>query len=317
VVRSALAEIEGFHAVQIGEIADVSIVSSLVADLRLLLAELLENATNFSPPGAPVVIFASLAGECRIVVVDHGLGMGQARLDDENKRLVERERLDVAPTSMLGLFVVGRLARRHGLAVRLDHSEERGITATVAVPSRLLSPANVVVAPTVVPAPAAARQLELISDRSTAPFAWFQSSRRRLAAVAVARPAGAPDTRVEQRKSPPVPAPPISVGLASVTDMDPARRPLPRRPVPARANVEEPAQANSVEQTAVTTRSGLSRRVPGTHMVAPMSKPHNDELTARVVRDPEAERDMLNDYLSGLARGDAEPGGSTLAERRS
>lgn len=328
VVRSALAEIEGFHAVQIGEIADVAIASSLVADLRLLLAELLENATNFSPPGAPVVIFAALAGECRIAVVDHGLGMGQARLNEENQRLVERERLDVAPTSVLGLFVVGRLARRHGLAVRLDHSEGRGITATVAVPSHLLSPANshppgpanVVAAQTVMPATVPPRSIEPISDRPSTPFAWFKPPRE-LTAVAVARSAGTPDTRVEQWKSPPIP-----VGRASVSNVDPASRPLPRRPVPARANVDEPAKTTvdpparaNVEQTAATTttRSGLTRRVPGTHMVAPMLKPRDDEPTARVVRDPEAERDMLNDYLSGLARGEAEPDGSTLAERRS
>jgi hypothetical protein len=55
---------------------------------------------------------------------------------DENRRLVERERLDVAPTNVLGLFVVGRLARRHGLFVRLESSGERGVTAVVQIPQR-------------------------------------------------------------------------------------------------------------------------------------------------------------------------------------
>ena len=99
VIRSALAEIEGFRAVELGEIADVAVAAASSADLRLLLAELLENATNFSPPGSPVVVSATLAEECRIAIVDHGLGMSQAKLDEENRRLVERERLDVAPTT--------------------------------------------------------------------------------------------------------------------------------------------------------------------------------------------------------------------------
>ena len=54
VIRSALGEIEGFQTIEIGEISDVAVSAGLVADLRLLLAELLENATNFSPPGTPV-----------------------------------------------------------------------------------------------------------------------------------------------------------------------------------------------------------------------------------------------------------------------
>src|SRR4029453_2460534 len=81
--------------------------------------ELLENATAFSPPGSNVDVNARRThdGWCQVSIVDHGIGMTGARLVEENRRLVERERLDIVPTSVLGLFVVGRLARRHGLAV--------------------------------------------------------------------------------------------------------------------------------------------------------------------------------------------------------
>src|SRR5690606_7258449 len=116
VIRSAVAEIAGYRAVRVGQLADVAFVAAGAGYLRLLLAELIENATNFSPPGSPVHVTAELGEECHIRVVDHGLGMSPARLAEENRRLVERERLDVAPTSVLGLFVVGRLARRHGLS---------------------------------------------------------------------------------------------------------------------------------------------------------------------------------------------------------
>ncbi len=87
VIRSSLAEIEGFRSVQLGEICTVTVSAGLVGDLRLLLAELLENATNFSPPGNPVEVSATLDDECRIDIVDHGLGMSPTRLAEENQRL--------------------------------------------------------------------------------------------------------------------------------------------------------------------------------------------------------------------------------------
>ena len=144
VIRAALTEIEAYQSIDIAEVADIAVTAGLAGDLRLLLAELLDNATNFSPPGSRVSVSATVESDCRIVIVDHGLGISQARLDEENSRLLERERLDVAPTTVLGLFVVGRLARRHGLAVRLDHSDARGITATVRIPERLLASSSAV-----------------------------------------------------------------------------------------------------------------------------------------------------------------------------
>jgi signal transduction histidine kinase len=143
VVNAALADIEGHQAVELLDICDVTITAGLVADLRLLLAELLENATTFSPPSTPVRVRATLAERCRVAIVDNGLGMSTIRLAEENQRLVERERLDVAPTTMLGMFVVGRLARRHGLTVRLSPSPERGVTATVDIPVGLFAPSQV------------------------------------------------------------------------------------------------------------------------------------------------------------------------------
>jgi hypothetical protein len=64
--------------------------------------------------------------------------MNPQRMLEENHRLIERERLDIAPTTVLGLFVVGRLARRHGLQVRLRPTAGGGTTADVAVPAALL-----------------------------------------------------------------------------------------------------------------------------------------------------------------------------------
>ena len=79
----------------------------------LLLAELLENGTSFSPPHTEVEVDAQAfaGGGVTIRIVDHGLGMTTDQLAAENGRLVSRERLDLAPTDVLGLFVVGRLAQ--------------------------------------------------------------------------------------------------------------------------------------------------------------------------------------------------------------
>jgi len=326
VIRSALAEIEGYQAVEIGEICDVAVAANLVADLRLLLAELLENATNFSPPGTPIEISAALGEECHIRIVDHGVGMGAVRLAEENRRLVERERLDVAPTTVLGLFVVGRLARRHGLTVLLEHSEGRGITVAIRVPVRLLSLAPVLAQPLVPARLRPERPLEIEAEEvdfeSGEPFEWFSPPGELIAIAApvtVAPAAVAPAEEVASNAA--------AVGRASVPDVDPTLAPLPRRTVSAQPDIavqrDVPTASDAVGESAVLLRAGLIRRVPGTHMVDAVRDLPDEEPTERIVRDPEAERAALNDYLSGLALGDGsaaqpeQPSRSTLAERHS
>jgi signal transduction histidine kinase len=140
IVKLGLAEIEDYTRVDIDIRTPVRIAPALINDLVLLLAELMENATSFSPPGTRVVVVAeSTSDGARIAVVDHGLGMSPDQITDENARLTRRERLDLAPTEVLGLFVVGRLARRHGLHVALSATPGGGVTASVDVPSHLLT----------------------------------------------------------------------------------------------------------------------------------------------------------------------------------
>ena len=80
---------------------------------------------------------ADAAGARTIEIVDHGIGMPPERLAEENARLRRRERLDLAPTDVLGLFVVGRIARRYGIEVTLSATSGRGVTATVGLPASL------------------------------------------------------------------------------------------------------------------------------------------------------------------------------------
>ena len=141
VTRLALGEIEDYTRIDLDVSEDIVVVPSLVADLTLLLAELMENATSFSPPHTRVVVKAGeLRGGARLAVVDQGLGLAPERLAEENARLTRRERLDLAPTEVLGLFVVGRLARRHGVEVTLTDTPEGGLTAWVDLrPQHLVS----------------------------------------------------------------------------------------------------------------------------------------------------------------------------------
>ncbi len=139
-IRSALGEIEGFQRVRLGEVEPVLLTPHVTPDVILLLAELLENGTSFSPPNTEVEVGARTVddGSVLIRIVDHGLGMTAEQLEAENARLVERERLDMAPTDVLGLFVVGRLARRHGIRVALEPTPGSGVTAEVLVPAGMV-----------------------------------------------------------------------------------------------------------------------------------------------------------------------------------
>jgi signal transduction histidine kinase len=132
VVRLALGEIEDYTRVDVEVPEEILVVPAVVADLTLLLAELMENATSFSPPHTRVAITAAeLRGGARLAIVDHGLGLSPERLAEENARLTRRERLDLAPSEVLGLFVVGRLARRHGIEVTLTDTPDGGVTAWI------------------------------------------------------------------------------------------------------------------------------------------------------------------------------------------
>ncbi|MEV0900400.1 nitrate- and nitrite sensing domain-containing protein [Actinoplanes sp. NPDC049802] len=139
VARLALAEIEEYTRVDLDVPLDLAVAPAAVSDLVLMCGELLENATNFSPPHTRVTVSARVVpGGAHLVVVDHGIGMPDERLAEENTRIARRERLDLVPTQVLGLFVVGRLARRHGLGVALQHTPGGGVTVVVRISGALL-----------------------------------------------------------------------------------------------------------------------------------------------------------------------------------
>ncbi|OIK06188.1 sensor histidine kinase [Streptomyces monashensis] len=158
VVRAALGQIEGYQRVRLYAASDALAEPDVIGDLTLMLAELLENAVSFSPEGSPVEVTVRTGAEgTHVVITDHGLGMSTERLAEENARLIRRERLDLVPTKVLGLFVVGALARRWEIAVELTRTPGGGVTAEVTLPTSLLRPASPVAgAVTVRPTPAGA-----------------------------------------------------------------------------------------------------------------------------------------------------------------
>ncbi|MFE9928797.1 nitrate- and nitrite sensing domain-containing protein [Streptomyces sp. NPDC005533] len=156
VVRAAVSEIEEYPRIEVRQLAEAAVVGGAVADLTHLLAELIENAAQFSPPHTKVRVSGEPVGAGYVLEVeDRGLGMGRESLADANRRIEQSEALDLFDSDRLGLFVVSRLAARHGVKVHLRTSPYGGTTAVVLLPNSVLQGALTVGAPGSVPAPAA------------------------------------------------------------------------------------------------------------------------------------------------------------------
>jgi signal transduction histidine kinase len=140
VIRAAVAEIEDYKRVSVVTDADESVAASAVTDMIHLLAELIENATLFSPSATRVEVRAErVANGFAIEVEDRGLGIAAEQLLEINDRLASPPDFDLADADRLGLFVAGRLATRHGVHVELIPSAYRGTRAVVVLPDGLVT----------------------------------------------------------------------------------------------------------------------------------------------------------------------------------
>ncbi|MQA60835.1 MAG: HAMP domain-containing protein [Actinophytocola sp.] len=143
VVRSAIAETEHYTRVGAATVPDTLMDGSVIADLAHLLAELVDNATAFSPPQARVEVRGNAVGRGVVLEVeDQGLGMDAAQLDKINTMLRKPPDFSVmamSSESRVGLFVVARLAARHGIKITLRESIYGGTTAIVLIPSVLIA----------------------------------------------------------------------------------------------------------------------------------------------------------------------------------
>ncbi|WP_018222885.1 sensor histidine kinase [Salinispora pacifica] len=139
-IRGALSEVEAYKRVDIGGVQSAGLIGRTVGDLIHLLSELIENATRFSPPGTRVQVAGVRRADGYLFeITDHGLGMSAEALADANSLLSSSPEFDPTRTDRLGLFVVARLAARHGVRVRLRPSESAGLTAVVLIPDELIT----------------------------------------------------------------------------------------------------------------------------------------------------------------------------------
>jgi signal transduction histidine kinase len=143
VVRAAAQEVEEYRRVRLLDVGGLDLAGHAAADVVHLLAELIENATAFSPPGTPVRVTGQPTAAGYVVEVeDRGLGMSESELAQANRRLADPPAIDAALSQRLGLFVVGKLAQRHGIKAQLRHSWCGGVTALVLLPSALTIPST-------------------------------------------------------------------------------------------------------------------------------------------------------------------------------
>jgi signal transduction histidine kinase len=143
-ISAATSEVEDYRRVETSMVPDCTIKGAAAGDVVHLLAELIDNALRYSPPASPVRVSASQRSDAAVVIeiLDAGLGMTDGDRRIANMRL--RAGGEVTPESArhMGLFVVGRLADRHGVRVRLrglsTEQARSGTTAEVYLPATLL-----------------------------------------------------------------------------------------------------------------------------------------------------------------------------------
>ncbi|MGW0811622.1 ATP-binding protein, partial [Nonomuraea sp. NPDC002799] len=140
VARASLSEVENYERVVLEVPEGVSIAGQAVNDIIHLLAELIENALSFSPRETRVPVSGSRidGGGIMLSITDSGIGMTQDELVSANDRLTDAPSVDVSVSRRMGLFVVARLAHRHGIRVQLRPHGSGGLTAMVLIPESLL-----------------------------------------------------------------------------------------------------------------------------------------------------------------------------------
>lgn len=142
---SAVSQVEDYQRVEIGAVPDGIVAGEPAVDVEHLLAELIDNSLRYSPPSTPVAVSVSGApeGGYQIEITDRGLGMSGDDLREINDRLASGGEVTVETARRMGLFVVGRLAKRHTVTVSLRRTstmaQQPGITATVHLPKSLIT----------------------------------------------------------------------------------------------------------------------------------------------------------------------------------
>ncbi|MGW8951795.1 sensor histidine kinase [Streptomyces sp. NPDC055709] len=313
VVRAAVSEVEDYARVEVRQLPETSVVGAAVADLTHLLAELVENAAQFSPPHTKVRVSGEPVGNgYALEIEDRGLGMGKDALADANRRIEQSEALDLFDSDRLGLFVVSRLSARHAIKVRLRTSPYGGTTAVVLIPTPLLQSAL----PAGSAPSAAARSA---ADAIPSPA----HSTPHLAADATIRSAGHGEERLPGQTGrhlveaqPDGAAPPPGVIALRLRD-----RPQSAPRGESRRSEQPPVPSPPAQPSSPGDGNGLPRRVRQANLVPqlrealkpePAADPAGPAAYDTPERTPEQVRDRMTAYRAGWTRGGgAAPGSRT------
>jgi signal transduction histidine kinase len=326
VVRGAVAEVEDYKRVEVVTDSEDMVAGSVVADMIHLLAELVENATLFSPSGTRVEVRAERVGNgFAFEIEDRGLGIKPDELDVINDQLGSPADFDLANADQLGLFVVGKLAARHGVRVFLRPSPYGGTTAIVLIPNSIVTSAAEAAKP-VQPAegetPAArGRGLELaLSGRTERPTQRTASAAPLRQVFAGLPPVGETSVPGRPGSNPGLPA--IGTPAPGASPADPAfalREPtfLGQRVVPGQPTAGGSQPGGAVRSPAAPqpprggpdpgTHRGLPRRVRQANLSPHLrAKPSHGPATPSrdlEMRSPEQAQKLLASLQSGWERG--------------
>ena len=164
VLRAAVSEIEQYERVTLNVQPGISVRGQAVNDVVHLLSELTENATSFAAADTPVSVSGHLlnSGGVLLDITDQGVGMDPQEMAHANWRLDNPPVVDVAVSRRMGLFVVARLAARHGIRVRLRSASLGGLTALVWLPDEVITYETT-------PAPPGLRRFEVTAPAAAVP----------------------------------------------------------------------------------------------------------------------------------------------------
>ena len=264
-LRASQSEVELYNRIEFGTVdTDIAIAALAVNDVVRLIAELLDNATRFSPPTTSVVADGRRIRDYVVIQVeDRGLGMSEEQMDQLNRRLSETSNVDVAAFRLMGLAVVSRLANRYGIKVELRANLEGGTVAQVILPSSIV----------VLPGRGGGQLTgNTMPELGAPPMGGWDAMSSRSATATL--PAIAPDPWRDRQQAPAVPAPPSHPQLPMFPSQRPPARPEPpahvtpnRPPLPTR--VAQPVAA----QNSTTSMNGFAVGPPNPTPMAPTPVP--------------------------------------------
>ncbi|MFF8958504.1 sensor histidine kinase [Streptomyces sp. NPDC014894] len=236
VLRSAIAEVEQYPRVKLVPPIDGTLRGHAVADVIHLLAELVENASAFSAPNTQVLLRAQhVTAGIAVEVEDRGLGMPMDEQNRMNALLADPDQVNVArllQDGRIGLFVVSALARRHGIAVRLQSNIYGGVQAILVVPQGLLG--------------AESQGLQHIDTSASGEAAATEGAPPALTAPKAVLPEAAP----EETAAAPRPAAPEHRPEPAPAAPRPAPQPRTRPPGPAQPQPQpQPSPVHSTPRT--------------------------------------------------------------------